>query len=122
MTHLKTFAMSEGRRYQDLVPNANLVTPSQTHEVSGNLGWAYCARTPERDLFMVYFEQGCPVGTLRGCRHRGVYATCWFDPRTGEWTQVGELEANDLCEIKLPDAPSDEDWALKLVLLDRKSP
>jgi len=117
MTHLNTFILSEGRRYQDLVPNADLVTPNKTHELRGNLGWAYCARTPERDLFMAYFEQGCPVGTLRGCRHEGVYQAQWFDPRTGEWLDAGTQQADDLCEIRLPEPPSAEDWALKLVIV-----
>ena len=60
MKYLKTFALCEGRRYQDLVPDANLVSPSETHLTKGFVGWAYCARTPDKTFFLAYFEKDCP--------------------------------------------------------------
>ena len=44
------------------------------------------------------------------------YAAKWFNPRTGEWTDLasGKLTSNNIGEINLPDFPSDEDWALSL--------
>ena len=71
LQHLRTFALSEGRRYQDLAPNAEWVTPNKSGPASGynssagSRGWAFCARTPERDLFMLYFEAGCPQAAVR---------------------------------------------------------
>ena len=116
MQYLRDFCLSEGRRYQDLVPIADLVSPNKTHEVTGNRGWAYCARTPEKDLFMLYFEAECPPAVVRGALYERDYRARWFNPRTGEWIDAGSLGSGPLCEIKLPPFPADGDWALKLVL------
>ncbi len=120
MQYLKTFALSEGRRYQDLVPDANLVSPSETHLTKGFTGWAYCARTSDRDFFLAYFEQDYPAhGMIRGARPQATYQAQWFDPRTGEWSKAGNglLKANAWGWIQLPDFPSADDWGLKLVLV-----
>ena len=119
MQHLRTFALSEGDRYQSLVPRTDLVYPHQTPEVEGNRGWAYCACTPERDLFMLYFEWGAAQPTLRDARRLATYEARWFNPRTGGWTDAGELTADAWREIDLPGLPSEEDWALKLTLKRR---
>ncbi len=116
MSYLPRFALSEGRCYQDLVPNADLLEPNRTPEITGNRGWAYCARTPDRGLFMIYFEANCPRAQVRGCAYRGAYEATWFNPRTGEWMQAGTLIASDTCEIALPPFPGEGDWALKLKL------
>lgn len=116
MRHFLAFVWSEGRRFQDLMPIADLVEPNRTHTLEGNIGWAYCARTPERDLFMVYFEAECPAVRLRGATYLGTYTARWFDPRTGTWGEPFSLQASAECEIKLPPKPNDDDWALKLVL------
>lgn len=116
---LKTFALSEGTRYQDLVPDANLVSPSQTHVTKGYTGWAYCARTHTKDYFLAYFEKDCPAGSIiRGTVPNATYQAQWFDPRTGEWAKVGSgtLTANVWGQITLPAFPSDNDWGLKLKL------
>jgi hypothetical protein len=117
MTHFRDFVWSEGRRFQELVPNAELVEPNRTHQLQGNVGWAYCARTRERDLFMVYFEAECPAVRLRGAAYQGCYRAWWFDPRTGVWGEPLELHASAECEIELPAKPNDDDWALKLRLI-----
>jgi len=114
MTHFRDFVWSEGRRFQDLVPDAELVEPNRTYQLQGNLGWAYCARTRERDLFMVYFEAGCPAVRLRGAAYLGRYQARWFDPRDGIWGEPFELQATAECEIDLAAKPSEDDWALKL--------
>ena len=119
MTHLPAFAFSEGRRYADLVPDANLVTPNATHETKGFVGWAYCARTPARDYFLVYFEKGCPTTSrIRGAQLKATYDAQWFDPRTGRWSQAGDghVTSNQWGWIDVPAFPSDDDWGLKLIL------
>ena len=121
MRHLKTFALSEGRRYQDLVPDANLVVPNQTHEAKGFTGWAYCARTPGRDFFLAYFEKDCPNHSMiRGATPHATYDAQWFDPRSGQWSPAGagRLTANVWGWINVPDFPANDDWGLKLTLLD----
>ena len=119
MKHLKTFALSEGARYQDLVPDSNLVSPGETHEAKSFLGWAYCARTPAKDFFLVYYEKDCPNhGMIRGAGPQAAYQAQWFDPRTGQWSKAGDgrLKANVWGWITVPDFPSDNDWGLKLTL------
>ncbi|MFO1477866.1 MAG: DUF4038 domain-containing protein [Verrucomicrobiota bacterium] len=116
MKHLPRFAMSEGRRYQDLVPDSNFISPSETHVTKGFLGWAYAARTPDRNYFLVYFEKDCPNGSrVRGGEPFGQYRASWFNPRTGDWTDAGMLKANVWGWIQLPDFPANDDWGLRLV-------
>jgi hypothetical protein len=123
MRHLKQFVLSEGSGYQQLVPAADLLTPSRTGKPKSCLGWAYCARTDDRKLFMLYFEKECPQATVSGARTGGRYVARWFDPRTGKW--IGKtgtaLIASADGRIILPPFPdrskkSRTDWALKLTL------
>jgi hypothetical protein len=116
MRHLRTFAFSIGKRYQELVPDADLVVPNKTHEVKGYEGWAYAARTPDQHDFLAYFENGCPRGLVRGALPMTIYRAQWFDPRGGSWQDVGDgtLRSDTIGEIRLPDFPSDLDWGLKL--------
>jgi hypothetical protein len=45
------FVFSIGKRYQELVPIADLVSPNKTHVIKGYEGWAYC---PYRGLATIY--------------------------------------------------------------------
>jgi hypothetical protein len=117
MKYLKEFAFSEGTRYQDLVPDSNLVSPSETHQTKGFLGWAYCARTPAKDFFLVYFEKDYPAhGTIRGAVPRATYRAQWFDPRTGRWSSAGKVTANVWGWVAVPEFPAAGDWGFKLIL------
>jgi len=119
LRHLPAFAFCEGRRYQDLVPDANLVLPHATQVIKGYTGWAYCARTPAKDFFLAYFEKACPsANVVRGAVPSGSYRWQWFDPRKGEWSKPGDtvVKANNSGRIELPPLPSDDDWGLKLLL------
>jgi hypothetical protein len=117
MQHLKAFVYSIGNRYQDLEPNAGLVFPNQTHNGLTYEGWAFAARTRDKNIFLAYFENGCPAGLVRGAKTMSLYRARWFDPRRGTWQDAGNgvLEANNTGEIKLPDTPGDLDWGLSLV-------
>ena len=113
---LKTFALSEGSRYEELVPDANLVSPSQTHLTKGFTGWAYCARTPDKTFFLAYFEKDCPNHSrIREAIPFATYRAAWFNPRDGQWSAASESKANVWGWIDLPDFPSNDDWGLKLV-------
>jgi hypothetical protein len=119
MQHLKTFALCEGLRYQQLVPDANLVLPHATQVIKGYEGWAYCARTPDKEFFLAYFEKGCPKqSVIRGATPYETYQAEWFNPRDGEWIKAGNgfVKANNSGRIELPDFPSDDDWGMKLTL------
>jgi hypothetical protein len=118
MKHLKAFAFCEGRRYQELVPDANLVSPHSTAQTKSYIGWAYCARTPARDFFLAYFEKNCPQHSLiRGAMPNTSYQAQWFNPRTGEWSKDGPgvLRSNVWGWITLPEFPSENDWGFKLI-------
>ncbi len=118
MRHLKTFILSEGRRYQDLTPRTDLITPNREGKPGGATGWAYCAGTPGKDFFLAYFEKDCPPARLSGLLPDTQYPAQWFDPRTGQWSPAGNgiLHANQEGWIQLPDFPSADDWGLKLTL------
>ncbi|UCD50251.1 MAG: DUF4038 domain-containing protein [Phycisphaerales bacterium] len=125
MRHLRTFILSEGRRYQDLIPATDSVSPNQSSGPKTNVGWAYGARTPERDLFLLYFEKDCPPAALSAAVPAARYAARWFNPRMGDWVdaETGSLAADTEGKIKLPDFPgggtlSLVDWALKLKRID----
>jgi hypothetical protein len=117
MQYLKTFAFSIGNRYQELVPLADLVSPNKSHDVLSYEGWAYCARTPDKNIFLAYFEKGCPQAEVRGAKLNSVYRAQWFNPRDGSWRDVGygKLVASKIGVIRLPKLPEDVDWGLKLV-------
>jgi|SRR5579871_337303 len=117
MQHLRTFAFTIGRHFQELVPDADLVSPNKTHITHGYEGWAYCARTPEKNLFLAYFEKGCPRSQIRGARPSGMYRAQWFDPRAGTLRDAGNgmLFSNSSGVVYLPEFPGDADWGLRLV-------
>ncbi len=117
--HLRTFAFSVGRRYQELVPDAELVTPSRTPETLAYAGWAYAARTADKTLFLAYFEAGAEKAQLRGARLNGIYRAQWFDPRNGTWQDAGngKVISNKIGIVRLPDLPDSRDWGLKLEYL-----
>jgi hypothetical protein len=116
MQHLRTFAFSIGKRYQELAPDADLVSPNKTAVVRGYEGWAYCSRTADKSIFLAYFERGCLRSQIRGAKLNSVYRAEWFDPRTGTWQNVGDgtLKSSVIGILTLPDFPSDADWGLRL--------
>jgi len=117
MKYLKEFAFSIGKRYQELVPLADLVSPNKTHETLSYDGWAYCARTEDKQIFMVYFEKGCPESEIRGTLLNSVYRAQWFNPRDGSWIDAGKgrLISSEIGIVEVPDFPGDTDWGLRLI-------
>ena len=117
MQYLRTFALSIGKRYQELVPDADLVSPNRTPVLRGYEEWAYAARTPDKQIFLLYFEKGCPRSQVRGARLQSRYRAQWFDPRNGSWQDVGggTLQSNMIGSIQLPDFPAEGDWGLRLM-------
>ncbi|MGD0579210.1 MAG: DUF5060 domain-containing protein [Bryobacteraceae bacterium] len=116
MQFLRTFALSIDKRFQELVPLADLISPNKTAAIRSYEGWAYCARTPDKETFLAYFEKGCPRSQVRGARPSSLYRAQWFDPRNGSWRDVGNgtLRSSIIGIIMLPDFPTDIDWGLRL--------
>jgi len=123
MQFLKSFILSAGKRYQDLVPCTDKIKPNQSAGAKVNSGWAYGAATPKYDLMLLYFEKNCPKATVAGLKPKTNYTARWFDPRNGKWISfVGPIVVDDSGQITLPPFPdktnqSGMDWALKLTLL-----
>jgi hypothetical protein len=117
MQYLRAFAFSIGKDYQELVPMADLVSPNKTHETLSYEGWAYCARTGDKKIFLAFFEKGCPTSEIRGARLNSVYRAQWFNPRDGTWIDAGngKLISSEIGIIELPDFPVDSDWGLRLI-------
>ena len=122
MRHLRTFVLSEGRRYQELVPAVDLLEPNKSSGPKTNVGWAYCARTASGDFFLIYFERDCRRAVVSDAQPAAQYNAQWFDPRTGLWggDEPVVLTADSAGMISLPEFPDggqtcSEDWALKLV-------
>jgi hypothetical protein len=116
MRHLRTFAFSIGNRFQELVPLADLVSPNKTAELRAYEGWAYSARTPDRNIFLVYFEKGCRRSQIRGAKLNSIYRAQWYNPRDGTWQDAGggTLRSSVIGIIMLPEFPADIDWGLRL--------
>jgi hypothetical protein len=101
------------------VPRRALVRPNESGPEKDFVGWAYCARTDDKKLFLLYFERDCPQATLYGAEPDARYRATWFDPRTGQWGDPATLEAGGAGNIDLSSFPdgttrSAVDWALKL--------
>lgn len=116
MKYLREFAFSLGKRYQELEPEADLVSPNKNHNLLAYEGWAYCARTPDKNIFLAYFEKGMPRAQIRGAKLNSVYRAQWFDPRNGSWSDAGDgkIHSNQIGMMELPDYPGDMDWGLRL--------
>lgn len=114
--YLRDFAFSIGDRYLELEPDADLVSPDKDHNVKSYEGWAYCARTPDKSVFLAYFEKGMPRAQIRAARLNAAYKADWFDPRNGTWRKIpgGVLHSGPTGIIDLPDFPEDRDWGLRL--------
>ena len=122
MRHLRSFVLSQERKYQELVPRTGLVSPNRSGDAKGYTGWAYCARTVNKDFILLYFENNCPRATVSGLTPKATYHARWFDPREGVWLAAGSgsLIAEPNGRIVLPPFPGDEersknDWGLKLL-------
>ena len=117
--------MSEGAKYQALAPAAELLDPGRAGKPKSLLGWAYSARTPDRELFLLYFEKDCPPAALSGAKRSGQYRARWFDPRKGTWLPATDVKADGHGKIALPPFPaqtgkpanSQTDWAMRVTLV-----
>ncbi len=112
--YFRDFLLSEGKRYEELIPDPDLLFPSKAGHYTGWRGWAYCSATENRDLVFGYTEKDCPPVRIRGLRPYDTYEISFFNPHTGEWLkETSILTVNHLGTIVLPDEPDELDWAFK---------
>ena len=95
--------------------------PNKTGPGFSYYGWAYCARTPERDLFLLYFEKDAPLdANVRGAAPAGPYRPRLFDPARGRVAAAGEpVTVAPSSVLTLPARPDERDWGLILERLDK---
>ncbi len=126
MQHLREFVLSEGDRYQALVPASRDLQP---RGIPGALadgldGWSFLMRTPERDFALAYFENKALKPRLQGFTPGANYRWSWFDPREGAWHAPLLLEADSSGVIAAPAFPAgggqaEGDIAAKLIAVRR---
>lgn len=108
MQHLKNFVLSQGDRYQQLMPASGDIAPRSIPDAlaDGLDGWSFLMRTPQRDFALAYFENGAPRAQLRGFTPRAPYRWQWFDPRSGTWSETVMVTADARGAIAMPPLPS----------------
>jgi len=84
-----------------LLPMSRL---NKDHNLEAYEGWAAAARTPDKEIFLAYFEKGCPTSQVRRAKLWSEYRADWFDPRSGTWQPVdkGSLRSDEIGIITLP--------------------
>jgi hypothetical protein len=124
MTHLRTFVLSEGARYQELqLASYDISTRATANPLDDGLdGWAFMMRTPERDFALAYFEHNAGSPKLNGFLGGKQYRWTWFDPRSGQWSEPLEVEASAQGVLTAPSPVFDlglqlSDWAAKIMLV-----
>ena len=112
---VKKFMMTDGPKYQDLVPHPEFLSVSKTGDWPTE-GWSFLMRTDDKQLFKLYFEKRAVYPEISGALPSTAYKAQWFDPRTGAWSPAGNgmLTADTEGKIVLPAFPTDDDWALSL--------
>lgn len=113
--YVRDFLLSEGRKYLDLIPNADLITPNKMGDPYGYRGWAFASATPNRDLILGYTEKDCKRVAIRALKPYEIYDLYWFNPCDGTWSEPIELQVDSIGMLHVPEYPSDQDWAFKLL-------
>jgi len=108
MQHLRTFVLSEGERYQDLIPMSADLTPRSSPEAQaeGLDGWSFMMRTDDRSMALLYFEMKAVAAKLTGFAPNTRYLWRWFDPRTGLWSEATAAETDGRGGLQMPAFPS----------------
>jgi hypothetical protein len=113
--HFRSFVFSQGRRFQELIPASDSIQPNSDSRTRGYEGWAFAARSQQKDWLLIYLEKGAPRATVRSLPRGSRWNLRWFDPRTGAWSDAGQAQVNQLYKLSLPAPPTDDDWCLSLV-------
>lgn len=113
MQHLRTFVLSEGARYQDLVLATTDLDPRSIPDAlaDGLDGWSFLMRTPAADFALAYFENKALRPKLKGFTPSARYSWRWFDPRTGTWSKDLSLRSAADGSLQPPPFPQGKDQA-----------
>ena len=122
MQHLGRFMLSEGDRYQQLVPaSADLQPRTAPGATADGLdGWSFMLRSADRNFALLYFENKAVRPQINGFPASARYQWIWFNPRDGRWSGPVEITASAAGVLAAPEFPAGDpqvinDWAAKLV-------
>lgn len=122
VAHVLRFLEVCDGRHADLVPEPELLVPSQAGDPYGYDGWSYAAYLPGKQTVLLYFEAGTGSTVIRSLLPDTSYSLRWFDPRAGSWVEeTGSIATDQTGRADLPDRPSDQDWAAVLSLVPKSS-
>ncbi len=121
LPHLAKFILSEGKAYQQCVPQKELLTPHQAAGApeEGLDGWAFMLLHPDKNLAFLYFENEAEIPSVNGLNKNATYQITWFDTIAGEWLTSTEVATDADGQLLLESFPKGEniskrDWALKV--------
>src|SRR5690349_20628650 len=108
MRHLRSFVLSEGARYQDLLlASAELEPRAIPGALADGLdGWSFLMRTADRQFALAYFENKALTARMKGFAPGARYSWQWFDPRTGEWSREISVRADAAGVLVPPPFPA----------------
>ncbi|MBW2643083.1 MAG: DUF4038 domain-containing protein [Deltaproteobacteria bacterium] len=120
----KKFVDSQGENYQNLILAYNDL--SEKRNKSDVLDeWSYMLKSPDNKIVLLYFENLAKQQTISNLPASKEYASQWYNPRTGEWTKMGNgrLKTDKQGKLKLPKFPSgksvsQDDWAARLTSVE----
>ncbi|HEU5133981.1 MAG TPA: DUF5060 domain-containing protein [Steroidobacteraceae bacterium] len=104
MQHLRSFVLSEGGRYQELMPASDDLQPRSIPDAAadGLDGWSFLMRTAKKDFALAYFENKALRARMKGFTPGASYRWTWFDPTSGRWARPVSLKADDAGLITSP--------------------
>jgi hypothetical protein len=127
MQYLKNFMLSEGNRYQDLLPASQDLLPRSAPGASddGLDGWSFMMRTADRDLALLYFEHKAVRPRINGLRPNVTWRWIWYNPRTGEWSDAVQPSSDADGSFEAPPFPAGaegamQDWAAKVKVVPNR--
>jgi hypothetical protein len=123
MQYLKTFILSEGKKFQELQLTRQDIQPhiAPGSPEQGLDGWSYMMRTPEKDFALLYFENKSVMPVLNNFNPNTAYYFRWFNPLNGEWKEKINIKSDEKGMLTIPDFPdgnnpSSTDWAAKIII------
>jgi len=103
-------ALYESRPFLQLGPDPSLIAAGQGE----GMDHAVAARAHDGSFAFIYLPTGQPI-TIATTRLSGQrLRASWFDPRTGEWTPIGQSATADARQFTPPSSGWGNDWVLVL--------
>jgi hypothetical protein len=119
--YFKKFIDAQGKTYQNMIVAYNdLSQPRNDSDVLDE--WSYMLKSPDNNTILLYFEKLATRQTISNLPANKTYTAKWYNPRTGDWTNMGNgsVQTDEAGKVKLPKFPSGSstsaaDWAAQLV-------